>query len=284
MAPFRLAGTASLAVATFMLTSCTPGDGEGLDANGRPPGDSGAGQPPPVAGANDFRTIQDTIFTPICTACHAGAAAPVGLRLDSGNAYAALVNVPAVQVSSLRRVLPGDPPNSYLLQKIEGRAAVGSRMPLGGPALPQSSIDLVRGWIAAGARPPAAGLMAPDSLQVVSTIPANGEVTVASINEITVVFSEAVDAMLAVAGNVTLIAEQTGASVPLQAISLQEGNASVLKLRMAALPAGSYELQIKGSGATALAASSGRILDGDGDAQAGGDFRAAFLVTTGAAP
>jgi methionine-rich copper-binding protein CopC len=296
MAPLKLAGhravrgsragAVSIAVAGAFLSSCLPGDGTGLDVNGRPPGDSGAGQPPPVAGVNDFRIIQDTILTPICTVCHAGAAAPLGLRLDAANSYAALVNVPSVQVSSLRRVLPGDPTNSYLLQKIEGRAAVGSRMPLGGPPLPQSSIDLVRGWIAAGARPQAAGLSAPDSMVVVSTIPAHGEVTIASISEITVVFNDPVDTGRAgVAGAVTLIAEQTGAPVALASVGLQEGNASVLKLHsLTPLPAGSYELRIKGTGAGALGSTSGLILDGDGDSRPGGDFHAAFLVTTGGAP
>jgi hypothetical protein len=287
MAPLSISvrRTASLAVAAALLTSCTPGDGVGLDSNGRPPGESGAGQPPPVAGANDFRTIQDTILTPICTACHAGASAPLGLRLDAANAYAALINVPSVQVSSLRRVLPGDPTNSYLLQKIEGRAAVGSRMPLGGPALPQASIDLVRGWIAAGARPPASGLAPPDSLLVTSTIPAHGEVAVSAIHEVTVVFNQSVDAVIAsVDGSVQLLSEQTGERVALQS-ALQDGNDSVLKLRTAAaLPPGSYELRLNGSGATKLAGVSGQILDGEGDSHAGGDFSAAFLVTIGGAP
>jgi hypothetical protein len=35
-------------------------------------------------------------------------------------------------VSSLLRVKPGDPSNSYVIQKLESHAAVGERMPLGG--------------------------------------------------------------------------------------------------------------------------------------------------------
>jgi hypothetical protein len=46
---------------------------------------------------------------------------------------------------------PGDPDNSYLVQKLEGTAAVGGRMPQGGPFLDQATIDLVRQWISDGA-------------------------------------------------------------------------------------------------------------------------------------
>ena len=50
------------------------------------------------------------------------------------------------------RPAPGDPDNSYLVHKIEGVASIsGQRMPLGGPFLTQSDIDLVRAWIAQGA-------------------------------------------------------------------------------------------------------------------------------------
>jgi len=50
-------------------------------------------------------------------------------------------------------VAPGDPDNSYLVQKVEGTAAVGSQMPLGGPALSQSQINDIRQWIQDGANP-----------------------------------------------------------------------------------------------------------------------------------
>jgi hypothetical protein len=56
-------------------------------------------------------------------------------------------------VPSLKRVDPGDPDNSYLVQKVEGTAAVGGRMPLGGSRIPQEEIDLIRQWISEGANP-----------------------------------------------------------------------------------------------------------------------------------
>ena len=87
----------------------------------------------------DLQSIQDNVFTPICTACHAGASAPLGLRLDAGNSYNNLVGIPSVEVPALQRVRPGDPDNSYIIQKLEGRAAVGGQMPLGGPPLSQAT-------------------------------------------------------------------------------------------------------------------------------------------------
>src|SRR5262245_18013702 len=109
----------------FVLAACTAGDGKGLDAGGRPI--SG----PPVANS-DFQEIQDTIFTPICTQCHVGANAPQGLRLDAANSYALLVNVASAESPGTLRVSPGNPNASYLVQKIEGTAAVGVRMPANG--------------------------------------------------------------------------------------------------------------------------------------------------------
>ena len=130
-------GPAGVLVLCVLISACA-GNGEGLDGNGRP-----IGEGPPL-GDDDFTVIQNTIFTPVCTVCHAGAQAPQGLRLDSGNSYAMLVDVSSAEVPELRRVAPGDPGKSYLVQKIEGRAAVGELMPLGGPSLTTEQIDLIR--------------------------------------------------------------------------------------------------------------------------------------------
>ena len=133
-----------------MLVACGGGSGEGLDSNGRPlvPGgaDSGALQA-------THTSIQEHVFTPICTVCHAGGGAPQGLRLDASNSYAMLVGVPSVEVPGVLRVAPGRPDDSYIVQKIEGHAAVGARMPYGGPYLDDATIAVIRQWIAAGALP-----------------------------------------------------------------------------------------------------------------------------------
>lgn len=138
----------SRALCLLALTACGGGGGEGLDANGRPIGEGSAASGPMTA---SFASIQSHVFTPICSVCHAGGAAPQGLRLDAANSYAMLVNVASSEVPSLKRVRPGDAANSYLVQKIEGRAAVGARMPFGGPYLDAQTITLIRQWIDAGA-------------------------------------------------------------------------------------------------------------------------------------
>ena len=61
------------------------------------------------------------------------------------------MGVPSGEVSSVLRVAPGKPDESYLVQKLEGHAAVGARMPLGGPYLDAETIGLIRQWISAGA-------------------------------------------------------------------------------------------------------------------------------------
>ena len=147
----RLIG--ALLVSAPLLASCG-GSGEGLDENGRPGnGSSGSTLTP------DLQSIQEHVFTPICTTCHTGATAPLGFRLDEGSAFAMLVNAPSVEVPALRRVSPGNPDSSYIIQKLEGHAAVGGQMPLGQTPLPQATINIIRQWIANGAAPaPAAAL------------------------------------------------------------------------------------------------------------------------------
>jgi hypothetical protein len=105
----------------------------------------------PVATGVDYSTEIQPIFDSRCTSCHSGASAPQGLRLDASNSYANLVDVPSNEVPSLLRVEPGDPENSYLVQKIEGTADVGGQMPLGGPPLNATMIALIRQWIGEGA-------------------------------------------------------------------------------------------------------------------------------------
>jgi hypothetical protein len=154
------------------------GNGEGLDMNGRPLDGSGGGDGGQGGGdasiTADLKSIQDAVFTPICTQCHAGAAAPLGLRLDEASAYAMLVNAPSAEVSSLNRVTPGDPDNSYLIQKLEGRAAVGGQMPLGQPPLPAKTIAAIRQWIANGA-PQAQGVTDVMPMQVHAVAPPPGQ-------------------------------------------------------------------------------------------------------------
>ena len=114
--------------------------------------------------APTFSSIQHEIFDTTdssgrtaCIQCHApvgGRGAAAGMNLTSGSSYAALINVPSVLKPGAIRVIPGDPDNSYLVHKLEGRSdIVGLRMPRGqGPFLTQGQMLVIRRWIAQGAR------------------------------------------------------------------------------------------------------------------------------------
>jgi hypothetical protein len=134
-----------LLAVSAVVSGCTGGNGDGLDISGRPLQEGGD-----VVLAPTLESIQANIFDPSCTVCHAGASAPQGLKLDAANSFINLVGVPSNEVSLLR-VSPGDPDQSYLIRKLEGSASVGGQMPLGGPPIPQATIDFVRQWISDGA-------------------------------------------------------------------------------------------------------------------------------------
>jgi hypothetical protein len=75
------------------------------------------------------------------------------MNLSSADeSFAALVGVASLQVPTLSRVAPNDPDNSYLVQKIEGSAAGGARMPFGGAPLDPAVIADIRQWITNGAQ------------------------------------------------------------------------------------------------------------------------------------
>ena len=88
-----------------------------------------------------------------CTACHQTGSAEQGLNLEEGKAWQNLVGVHSRE-SKLPLVAPGNPDQSYLLQKIQGsqQAAGGSgvQMPIGDP-LSTEKISEIRRWIASGA-------------------------------------------------------------------------------------------------------------------------------------
>ncbi|HUF72626.1 MAG TPA: Ig-like domain-containing protein [Gammaproteobacteria bacterium] len=111
-----------------------------------------------VAGVEPtLSSIQDNVFTPICSACHTGpqgSPLPGGMDLTSvAMSFAALVGVPSVQNATIDLVEPGDPDDSYLIHKLEGTAAApnNTRMPLFGTPLDQATIDAIRQWITDGA-------------------------------------------------------------------------------------------------------------------------------------
>jgi len=177
------------AAVSLLLGGCA-GNGAGLDANGQPLVPGGQGGGPLTA---DFDSIQAHVFTPICTVCHAGADAPHGLRLDAANSYDLLVGVPSVEVPGLLRVKPGEPDSSYVIQKLEGHAAVGARMPLGGPYLSGDVIADIRQWITAGALRSGAKA-APASFTIIAVAPAAEDVLGEPPAQVMIAFNHDLDA------------------------------------------------------------------------------------------
>ena len=102
-------------------------------------------------------SIQLNIFNLSCalSGCHDGVGTnlPGVMDLSAGQTLASTVNVQSIENPNLFRIAPGDPDNSYLVWKIEGRPEiVGARMPRGRDPLPHEQIDAVRQWIADGAQ------------------------------------------------------------------------------------------------------------------------------------
>jgi hypothetical protein len=186
---------ACVLLVSLIIAACA-GNGEGLDANGRPLAPGGSGSLPPLSA--DFDSIQANIFTPICSVCHIGGSAPEGLRLDAADSFNLLVGVPSTEVPSLLRVKPGDPDNSYIIQKLEGHAAVGAQMPDGCPStqpcLSTSTIAFVRQWITDGAPPSAtaaAGAAAP--FAIMSIVPDRLEAVSESPPQVVIAFNHDLD-------------------------------------------------------------------------------------------
>ncbi len=125
------------------------------DADGQPGGDFvSTFTVDSAAGAPTLTQLQTDIFTPSCakSGCHAGSSPQQGMNLSAGQTFGNIVAVASQEAPPLNRVQPGDPDNSYLVQKIEGTASVGGRMPLDGPPfLSNAQIQSIRAWIAAGA-------------------------------------------------------------------------------------------------------------------------------------
>lgn len=107
-----------------------------------------------------FTSIQQEIFSsgdssgrPACTQCHNAVGSRFnGLDLSPAVSYDNLVNVASRFRAGAVRVIPGDPENSYLIHKLEGRSTIaGARMPLRGPFLIEGQILVIRRWIEIGA-------------------------------------------------------------------------------------------------------------------------------------
>lgn len=174
----------AMAAACLALSACT-GNGAGDDAGpGDAEPDDGACRPylssADLSAPVSFAAQVLPIFQQSCAlsaSCHGDpASAPVQPYLGSadGGADAAailakLVGVPSLEDPTMNLVSSGDPPNSFLMHKMDGDqctlvaqcagtgismtyANCGSSMPQGTPTLPAAIRDTVRAWIKQGAR------------------------------------------------------------------------------------------------------------------------------------
>jgi hypothetical protein len=232
------------AAAAACLSACA-GNGMGLDQGGRPLPPGGAGSGTLTA---DFDSIQQHVFTPICTACHAGSNAPQGLHLDAANSYAQLVGVPSVEQPSLLRVAVGDPDGSYIIQKLEGHAASGAQMPFGGPPLPAATIAVIRQWISAGALRPQGSVNSAESLAALSVAPASGQVLESAPPRIIIDFSQELHRSQVDADSVRLEANGETVDTLAATLSVPAGNPrAMIVTPVRPLPAGRrYRLLLRG--------------------------------------
>ena len=298
MSPFQyklfVALLAGAVAVTTGLAGCA-GNGAGLNSDGQPIGSSGSsssggGSTGPFTA--DFQSIQDNVFTPICSPCHSGANAPKGLMLDAAHSYNLLVGYPSTEVPTLDRVKPGDPDNSYIIIKLtDGAGIVGSQMPLGETPLSQATIDVIRQWITNGA-PPAtttaavASVNAMQKIQslandatvpftVTQTSPVDESVVDTPVNHILVAFNHEVDASLINYTNLTVERVDSGTTdeaadavaqamrIPAYAV-LAEGNPNAIVITpVAALLPGTYRVTVRGDGGGALADVNAQGLSGN---------------------
>lgn len=282
-----------LALGALALAACSGGSG-GNNAND----DTGNSNPPPSTFNPVFSEVQSNVFTPSCavSGCHTGASAPQGLRLDEANSYGLLVSQPSSEVPGTLRVAPGDPDNSYLIQKLEGTASVGAQMPLNQTPLPQSTIDIIRQWITDGALDDRAP--SPDPIRVASLSPVPGSDLDTAPTEIVAMFDRELDVSTVNANTFILEASGTDGTfgdgneltITASAITTSPANApmtATFDLSGVTLDDDTYRVRLLGDGASVLLDIDANALDGEfsgtfpsGDGTQGGDFEATFTLTT----
>ncbi len=153
---------------TTVLIGCGAGSGQGLDENGNllidaiaaddtTGGDTGGTPGGPLSGNPNatLAWLQANVFGGVCSQCHTGAGAPLGVNWSSEADSCANVGRASGEISSLMEVDSGRPDQSYLIWKVEGagpngEAIVAAPMPLNNPPLSPEAIQNMRDWISDG--------------------------------------------------------------------------------------------------------------------------------------
>ena len=282
----------ALVSSAVILAACGGGGGSSYSPPPPPPP-----PPPPVTFGPNFSEIQAAVFTPTCavSGCHTGAGAPQGLQLDEANSYTLLVSVASTEDPGVLRVAPGDPENSYLIHKLEGRASVGEQMPLNGTPLSQANIDSIRQWITEGAIDDRVAAL--DPIRVSSLSPMPDATLDAAPTQILAGFSRDPDA--STVNMNTFLVEGSGGdgtfgdgnetSITAASITVPGANlaSAVFDLTGVAMQDDTYRVRLLGSGASVILDMDANALDGEfsgafpsGDDTAGGDVVATFEIRT----
>ncbi len=159
-------------VSIAILAGCGAGNGQGLDENGdlqtaESPtvivvgggntGNTGGGGSANLSGNPNatLTWVQSNVFGGVCTQCHTGAGAPLGVNWSTETDTCDNIGRVSGELGPMLEVDSGRPDESYLVWKLEGagpngEAIVGAQMPLNNPALSPDAIQNIRDWIADG--------------------------------------------------------------------------------------------------------------------------------------
>jgi hypothetical protein len=154
---------------TSLLIGCGAGSGQGLDESGNlltassgvedtTGGDTTGGNTGGSLSGNPNATLawlQNNVFGGVCSQCHTGAGAPLGVNWSSESNTCSNVGNASGENNSLMEVDSGRPDQSYVIWKVQGagpngEAIVAAQMPLNNPPLSAEAIQNMRDWISDG--------------------------------------------------------------------------------------------------------------------------------------
>jgi hypothetical protein len=201
--------------------------------------------------------------------------------------------VPSGEEPALQRVAPGDPNKSYLIQKLEGTAATGGRMPLNGTPLSQADINMIRQWITDGALPTNAPPTGP--IRVSSLAPLPGTTQPMPPMTITAVFDRELEAtsvdvttflVVRSGGDGTFADGNEVAIVPVSVtVPLVNPTTALFDMSTAPPIEDTYRVTLIGTGPATIRDLGANALDGEfsgafpsGDGTQGGNFVVTFRV------
>jgi hypothetical protein len=288
----------------FLLAACQAGTGEGLDDKGLPINESQ--QPtnnespddslppvetpePPIEETGiqaNLASIQEHVFTPICSTCHGGANPAAGQNLSS--IEQAADNLIGVNSSNplFKRVVAGDAEQSYLYLKITGNNQAGARMPLGQTSLPEESIEAIKQWINDGAVVPSTNASVAKVSQVSNDIRSSsvsssslGAALTALNNKEVVVdfwFNQSMDLSTLTEQDI-LVTSKIGSqehifSFDEYTIDTKNDHLFTLTIHQLHRSISNIKIQLNNNNIATLTSSSGQMLDGNNDGIEGGVY------------